>query len=329
MPPELQGCCLLRAISARPGGTFLVKKRSGLYPASDGRGPGARSCPQAGAVLLTRDRAAVGLDAGAVAALAPVAAAAGRARPGQGRAGPGRRRLALGGDCLADIALLRAAAGGVRAGGLRPDGLPLIDTPRRGRAGRAGGDRRRPRRRARATAWAAGRRARPRPRHDAASRWSSTWTPPWSSPTPTRSTRRRPGRALRLPPAVGLRRPRAERHRRAAGRPAAARATPAPTPPPTTSTPPRRAGPAARHGRTRRGKKVLIRTDSAGGTHEFLAWLTRRPAVVLDRLHHPGDLTASRRRWPRSRSRRGHRPTTPTARSGPAPGSPRSPACST
>ena len=48
--------------------------------------------------------------------------------------------VALGGDCLADIAVLRAAAGPVRAGGLGPGGLPADRAAGRGRAAGAEGD---------------------------------------------------------------------------------------------------------------------------------------------------------------------------------------------
>ena len=135
-------------------------------------------------------------------------------------------------------------------------------------------------------------------------------------------------RGLRVPPVVRVRRPRPGRDRGAVARCCCGPGTPARTPPPTTSPSPGRrwrsypdtAGHPA-------GRKVLIRADSAGGTHEFLDWLHRRTAVVLgrvhpDRRHRP---THSRRSPPRC----GHRPTTPTARSATAPGSPSSPACST
>src|SRR3954453_1530103 len=88
--------------------TFLVKKRSGCYPrlAVDGRG--VRVVPNAGAVVLLRTAEAVGLDAALSQAVAPW-------RRPLARHGPGKIlldlavSLAVGGDCLADLAQLRAA----------------------------------------------------------------------------------------------------------------------------------------------------------------------------------------------------------------------------
>jgi hypothetical protein len=79
----------------------------------------------------------------------------------------------------------------------------------------------------------------------------------------------------------------------------------------------------------RPGKNVLVRVDGAGGTHGLIDWLTRRRLAYSVGFSLPGDLATIQRRWPRCRRRPGPRPTTPTGRSGPAPGSPRSPACST
>jgi hypothetical protein len=42
----------------------------------------------------------------------------------------------------------------------------------------------------------------------------------------------------------------------------------------------------------RRGKKVLVRIDGAGGTHELLAWLTRRRLSYSVGFSLPGDLTS-------------------------------------
>jgi hypothetical protein len=78
-----------------------------------------------------------------------------------------------------------------------------------------------------------------------------------------------------------------------------------------------------------RGKKVLVRIDGAGGTHELLAWLTRRRLSYSIGFALPGDLTSIQQTLATIRRRRGSRPTTPTAGPGPAPSSPRSPTCST
>ena len=73
-------------------------------------------------------------------------------------------------------------------------------------------------------------------------------------------------------------------------------------------------------------RKVLIRADSGGGTHEFLAWLAK-PAGGWPTP--PGSPSPPRLPPPSARSppRRGRPPMTAAARSGPARGSPRSPAC--
>src|SRR3954453_12880324 len=105
--PDLQGCCLLRAISTRARTHLQVKKRSGLYPRLAVDGSGRKVVSGAGGVLLTRTAAAVGLDSGLSAALA-------RGRRRFARHDPGKivldlaLSLAIGGDCLADIAQLRA-----------------------------------------------------------------------------------------------------------------------------------------------------------------------------------------------------------------------------
>ena len=75
---------------------------------------------------------------------------------------------------------------------------------------------------------------------------------------------------------------------------------------------------------TRPGRKILIRADGAGGTHEFLNWL------VSQRLSYSVGFTlptVSPPRWRRCRRRVGRRPTTPTGRSARARGSPTSPDC--
>jgi hypothetical protein len=72
-------------------------------------------------------------------------------------------------------------------------------------------------------------------------------------------------------------------------------------------------------------RRVLIRTDSGGGTHEFLAWLASPGRRLAYSSASPSPTT-----WPRpscsSRTGSGSRPATRTARSEPAHGWPRSPA---
>jgi hypothetical protein len=85
-----------------------VKKRSGCYPRLTVDGRGSSLVPNAGAVVLLRAAEAVRLDAALSAALAPWR------RPLAGH-DPGKIvldlavSLATGGDCLADLAQLRAA----------------------------------------------------------------------------------------------------------------------------------------------------------------------------------------------------------------------------
>jgi hypothetical protein len=84
-----------------------VKKRSGLYPRLAVDGQGKRVVSGAGGVLLTRTAATVGLDAALSAALAPWRRPLTRHDPGKVVLDLAIS-LAMGGDCLADIAQLRA-----------------------------------------------------------------------------------------------------------------------------------------------------------------------------------------------------------------------------
>lgn len=85
-----------------------MKKRNGCYPRLVVDGRGSSVVPNAGGVLLLRTAEAVGLDAALSASLAPW-------RRPLARHDPGKivldlaLSLAIGGDCLADIAQLRAA----------------------------------------------------------------------------------------------------------------------------------------------------------------------------------------------------------------------------
>ena len=84
-----------------------MKKRSGLYPRLAVDGQGKRVVSGAGGVLLTRTAATVGLDAALSAALAPWRRPLTRHDPGKVVLDLAIS-LAMGGDCLADIAQLRA-----------------------------------------------------------------------------------------------------------------------------------------------------------------------------------------------------------------------------
>ena len=111
-------------------------RRPKITVSADGRG----LVSQAGALLLAEAARVTGLGEGLSAGLA-------RWRAPRAVHDPGKIiadlavALALGGDCLADVAVLRCPAGAVRAGGLRPGGLPADHArwprTRRGRCGRS------------------------------------------------------------------------------------------------------------------------------------------------------------------------------------------------
>jgi hypothetical protein len=84
-----------------------VKKSSGRYPRLAVDGTGRKVVSGAGGVLLTRTAVTVGLDAALSAALAPWRKPAARHDPGKVVLDLAIS-LAMGGDCLADIAQLRA-----------------------------------------------------------------------------------------------------------------------------------------------------------------------------------------------------------------------------
>jgi hypothetical protein len=97
---------LLRAVIARIGSTFLVKHSTGLYPRVRVDQGGVGSVSQAGAVLLLETIRATGLDGELRAALA-------RWRKPTAVHDPAKIlldlavSLAVGGDCLADVAVVR------------------------------------------------------------------------------------------------------------------------------------------------------------------------------------------------------------------------------
>ena len=84
-----------------------MKKRSGLYPRLAVDGQGRKVVSGAGGVLLTRTAVTVGLDSALSAALAPWRRPLTRHDPGKVLLDLAMS-LAMGGDCLADIAQLRA-----------------------------------------------------------------------------------------------------------------------------------------------------------------------------------------------------------------------------
>ncbi|SDY98296.1 hypothetical protein SAMN05661080_05196 [Modestobacter sp. DSM 44400] len=116
-----------------------MKKRSRFHPRVRVDTANVPAVGQAGGVLLTDAVGAAGLDAALAAALASW-------RKPLAIHDPGKvvldlaLTLAVGGDCLADIALLRAEPGVYGRGGVGSDGLPHDRRPGRRRAGSAQGD---------------------------------------------------------------------------------------------------------------------------------------------------------------------------------------------
>src|SRR3954469_11466290 len=107
MPLTCKDVACLGQYPRGPGGTFLVRKRSGLYPRLAVDGQGKKVVSGAGGVLLTRTAGTVGLDAALSAALSPWRRPLSRHDPGKVLLDLAIS-LAMGGDCLADIAQLRA-----------------------------------------------------------------------------------------------------------------------------------------------------------------------------------------------------------------------------
>ena len=85
-----------------------MKKRSGRYPRLTVDGHGSSVVPNAGAVLLLQTAEAIGLDAALSQALEPWRRPLARHDPGKILLDLAVS-LAVGGDCLADLAQLRAA----------------------------------------------------------------------------------------------------------------------------------------------------------------------------------------------------------------------------
>src|SRR3954470_5445161 len=108
MPLTCKDVACLGQCPRGPGGTFLVRNRSGLYPCLAVDGQGRKVVSGAGGVLLTRTAATVGLDRALTEAMAPWRRPLARHDPGKVLLDLAMS-LAIGGDCLADIAQLRAA----------------------------------------------------------------------------------------------------------------------------------------------------------------------------------------------------------------------------
>ena len=305
-----------------------MKKRTGFYPRVRVDTAGSGVVSQAGGVLLTETVRASGWTTGVVGGAGAVAQAAGGARPGQGAAGPGGRPRRWAGTAW-PISRCCGPSRGCTGGSPRTRRCPARSTrwPRT-----------RPRRWRRSTP--PGRRPGP-----GCGRW------PASTPRTPGSTRdpagRRPGRhpgdralgqggrcaprssgGMGFHPLCAFVDHGAGRHRGAAGGAAAPGQRRVATPPPTTS----------RSSGTRCAQLPCHRPAVRAGPEGAGPHRRRRvpPTTSLDylaaqRLSYsvgftlPGHTADAARADPRARC--GHRPTTPTARSGTARGSPSSPAC--
>src|SRR4051812_32833245 len=106
MPLTCKDVACLGQCPRGPGGTFLVRNRSGLYPRLAVDGQGKKVVSGAGGVLLTRTATTVGLDRALSAALAPWRKPLARHDPGK-VALDLAMSLAIGGGCLADNPQLR------------------------------------------------------------------------------------------------------------------------------------------------------------------------------------------------------------------------------
>lgn len=109
------------------GSTFLVKKRSGRYPCLAVDGQGLSVVPNAGAVVLLRTAEAAGLDAALSDSVGPWRRPLARHDPGKILLDLAVS-LAVGGDCLADLAQLRAAPEVFGSVASDPTVSRLIDT---------------------------------------------------------------------------------------------------------------------------------------------------------------------------------------------------------
>ncbi|WP_406087329.1 IS1380 family transposase [Kitasatospora purpeofusca] len=242
---------------------------TGSYPRVRIEGGGRGVVSQAGAVLLVETARKVGLDAAISEALAPW-------RKARALHDPGKILLdlaltvALGGDCLADVAMLRAEPAVFGPVASDPTASRLVDTL--AAAGpRALAAIRRARAEVRERVWRLAGEAAPdaggevvvdidgvlvlahSEKQDAAKTWKKTFG---HHPLFAFVDHGREGSGE---PVAGLLRPGNAGSNTAADHIEAARLALAQLPV-----------------KYRRGRRTLIRTDSAGGTHDFLNWLTAR-----------------------------------------------------
>ena len=303
-----------------------MKKRSGRYPRLTVDGHGSSVVPNAGAVVLLSAAEAVGLDAALSQALKPWRRPLARHDPGKILLDLAVS-LAVGGDCLADLAQLRAAPEVFGPVASDPTVSRLIDrlaadAPAALAAIASA------RVTARATAWSlAGEHA---PDHDLSAA-SPLVIDVDATLVTAHSEKERAAptfkRGFGFHPLWAF----LDHGQDGTGEPLAflLRAGNAGSNTVVDHIAVLRAALAQLPGGRRPGKNVLIRIDGAGGTHELLSWLTRRRLSYSVGFSLPGDLASTRRSWPAFLTPPGRRPTTPTGRFAPAHSSPRSPGCST
>src|SRR4051812_11788268 len=282
MPLTCKDVACLGQCPRGPGGTFLVRNRSGLYPRLAVDGSGRKVVSGAGGVLLTRTAVTVGLDAALSAALA--------------RHDPGKVlldlavSLAVGGDCLADVGQLRAAPEVFGTVASDPTVSRLVDTLAAD-APAALAAIAQARVAARARAWTLAGEHAPDHHTDAArplvidvdaTLVTAHSEKECAAPTFKRGFGFHPlwafcdhgGEGTGEPLAFGLRAGNAGSNT-VVDHIAVLRAALAQLP-----------------GGRRPGKNVLIRIDGAGGTHELINWLTRRRLSYSVGFSLPGDLAA-------------------------------------
>ena len=269
-----------------------MKKTTGLYPPLTVDGHGAGVVPNAGAVLLLRTAETVGLTSALTEALRPWQRPLARHRPGRVLLDLAVA-LAVGGDCLADIAQLRAAPELFGPVASDPTVSRLIDTlaadaPAALAAIAAA------RATARRRAWGLAGDQAPDRDIDAsrplvidvdATLVTAHSEKEAAAPTVKRGFGHHPlwafvdhGQQGTGEPLAFLLRAGNAGSNTVADHKAVIRAALAQLP--------------GHHSGRRPGKKVLIRIDGAGGTHELLSWLTRRRLSYSVGFTLPGDLSS-------------------------------------
>jgi Transposase DDE domain group 1 len=264
-----------------------VKKTTGLYPALTVDGQGASVVPNAGAVLLLRTAETVGLSSALVEALRPWQRPLARHRPGKVLLDLAVA-LAVGGDCLADIGQLRAAPEVFGAVASDPTVSRLIDVLAAD-APAALAALATARAAARKRAWTLAGEQAPDHGMDASAPLvidvDATLVTAHSEKEAAAPTFKR---GFGFHPLWAF----VDHGAEGTGEPLAflLRAGNAGSNTVTDRKAVIRAALAQLPGGHRRGKKVLVRIDGAGGTHELLAWLTRRRLSYSVGFSLPGDL---------------------------------------